>query len=499
MGYTVPCPKQDCDTIVLVVTVMKKILRYITVVLMLLVIPVALIVTDMAVPRQFDDTYYGQLREMYQKLRQTEGKKIVIIGTSSVAFGVDSALLTEELRSCGLDYTVCNFGLYGTLGTKVMLDLSRAYIGEGDIVIFAPELDSQVMSLYFSGTETWYAIENDMDMFWAIPDKGSLMGSYPGYVAQKVSFLQSGKASGSGVYARASFDENGDLRYEDRTQNVMTGGTDLNNPIVFSTDLITEEYAQYLNEYYAQISGRGAQMWYSFAPMNEDAISSSQEEIDKFCDLLLDSLDFEILGDPYRSVYEKEWFYDSNYHLNESGMVCRTLQLAEEIKTKFGISEPCLTQLPEMPEMPEPEAVTVVEDGDTDCFVFAEREEGYAIVGLTEKGKNAVSLVIPGRYEGEAVISIEKGVLAGAAYLEEVIISQTVTVLQDGIFAGCSALDRIVLRQNDPTKISVGQNLLEGVEACRIYVPAASLGSYQVNYFWSHYSGSLYSDASLGN
>ena len=476
---------------------MKKLIRNITVVLMLLLIPLALIVTDLVIPRQFDDTYYGELREMYQKLTTTEGKKIVIIGTSSVAFGVDSALLTQELNDCGLDYTVCNFGLYGTLGTKVMLDLSREHIGQGDIVILAPELDSQVMSLYFSGSEVWYAIENDFAMFCAIPDKGSLMGSYAEYVAQKLSYFQSGKPEGSGVYAKASFDENCDLRHADRSYNIMTGGYDPNNRITFSTELLDEEYIDDLNEYYREISSRGAQMWYSFAPMNEASVTSDQEEIDRFCDKLLNAIDFELLGDPYASIYEKEWFYDSNFHLNQAGMICRTLQLADEIKTKFGVTESCATQLPERPEMPELEIGEEEADVDTDCFVFEEQEDGYAIIGLTEKGREAVALVIPGQYEGEPVISISQGVFSAAAGLEEVTVSKTVTVLNDGIFAGCNGLQRIILRQQDPTKISVGQNLLDGVENCKIYVPAEGLGSYQVNYFWSHYSGALMPDTAL--
>lgn len=476
---------------------MKKLIRNITILLMLLLIPGLLIVTDLVIPRQFDDTYYGQLREMYQKLASTEGKKIVIIGTSSVAFGVDSALLTRELNACGLDYTVCNFGLYGTLGSKVMLDLSREHIGEGDIVILAPELDSQVMSLYFSGSEVWYAIEKDLEMFCAIPDKGSLMGSYPGYVAQKLRYFQTEKPGGSGIYARSSFDENGDLRYGDRGQNIMTAGYDPNNRIVFSTELLNEKYLDYLNAYYAEISAKGAQMWYSFAPMNAAAVESDGEEIDRFCDLLLEAVDFALLGDPDSSIYEKEWFYDSNFHLNQAGMVCRTLQLADEIKTKFGITEPCTTQLPEKPEMPELEIEPGVEEADTDCFVFEEQEGGYAIVGLTEKGTEAVSLVLPGQYEGRPVIAVRQGVLSEAARLEEVIVSASVTILNDGMFAGCPELDRIILRQTDPTKISVGQGLLEGVEQCRIYVPAQAIGAYQVNYFWSHYSGNLVSDGAL--
>ena len=42
------------------------------------------------------------------------------------------------LAEGGQEYAVCNFGLYGTMGVKVMLDLAEDAIGEGDIVVFAP-------------------------------------------------------------------------------------------------------------------------------------------------------------------------------------------------------------------------------------------------------------------------------------------------------------------------------------------------------------------------
>ena len=70
---------------------------------------------------RFGDTYYGELAPMWKKLKTAEGPKIVIVGNSAVAFGVDSALLQEELEADGFDYTVCNFGLYGAIGTQPLL------------------------------------------------------------------------------------------------------------------------------------------------------------------------------------------------------------------------------------------------------------------------------------------------------------------------------------------------------------------------------------------
>ena len=45
------------------------------------------------IPNQFENTYYAELNSMYKKLKTTEGKKIVLIGNSGVAFGINSNLI----------------------------------------------------------------------------------------------------------------------------------------------------------------------------------------------------------------------------------------------------------------------------------------------------------------------------------------------------------------------------------------------------------------------
>ena len=107
------------------------------------------------IPPQYSETYYGALSDLYSRLKETQGKKIVVLGNSNVAFGVDSALAERLLREGGLDYSVCNFGLYGSLGTKMMCELAYEEIGAGDVVIFTPELFAQSLSTYFSAEEAW--------------------------------------------------------------------------------------------------------------------------------------------------------------------------------------------------------------------------------------------------------------------------------------------------------------------------------------------------------
>ena len=92
------------------------------------------LVCGFCLPAQFGDTFMGELKSKYERLKETPGERIVLVGGSGVAFGYDSRLIEEELK----EYSVVNFGMYAGLGTKAVLDLSEEYIRAGDIVILSP-------------------------------------------------------------------------------------------------------------------------------------------------------------------------------------------------------------------------------------------------------------------------------------------------------------------------------------------------------------------------
>ena len=99
-------------------------------ILLCVLIPFAAIASIISfLPSQFKNTFLGGLKIKIDRIESIEEPKIVIIGGSSVPFGVDSKQMEEMLGM-----PVVNFGLYATLGTKLMLDLSREYINSGDII-----------------------------------------------------------------------------------------------------------------------------------------------------------------------------------------------------------------------------------------------------------------------------------------------------------------------------------------------------------------------------
>ncbi len=446
-------------------------------------------------PSQYGETYYAELYDMYLRLRNTNGNKVVVIGNSNVAFGVDSALMESLLREGGLDYSVCNFGLYGSLGTRMMLELSRGYIGEGDIVIFVPEIAEQPLSLYFSAEEAWYALDSGMEMFGDFSGemRGALAGGFFGYVAKKYALFREGEpASPSGVYAHSSFDDNCDLKNYDRPHNVMDGGTDVNNPVVLEESFYTKEFVDYVNEYYREISARGAAMFYSFPPMNRQSVKEySQEKVESFYQFVAQCFDFPVMSDIDDCIMESGWFYDSNFHLNAAGMTVRTVNLVNDLKNQFGNTTKTDVALPEMPLVPDPDIEGEGDNSCADCFTYRREGNYYVIDGLTEKGRDARTLVVPYQVDGLYIKSFLPSVFAGNKTVRSIVVQQNIGMLYDGSFDGCSALDQIFLMHSDPSGISVGYGLRDGA-SFRICVPADALGAFKNDYFWGNYADILY-------
>ena len=94
-------------------------------VILILILPIVLLFGyAFSIPPQYSDTFVGELDDKFERLTSIEEPKVVVVGGSSVAFGLESEILEKYVGM-----PVVNFGLYAALGTKVMLDLSKAGIG----------------------------------------------------------------------------------------------------------------------------------------------------------------------------------------------------------------------------------------------------------------------------------------------------------------------------------------------------------------------------------
>ena len=332
-----------------------------------------LLLFGFALPPQYGDTFLGEMKYKMERLEDTEGPCIVVVGGSSVPFALKSGLVEEYLPG----YQVVDFGMYAGMGTVVMLDWAQTQARAGDIFIIAPEQSAQTLSCYFSGELAWQAADGAFDLLPAVHSSRyeSLAASFPAFAGKKLWYTLFGSPEPEGVYARSSFDGYGDIIYPDRTANIMSGGYNPNDLISFSRDVIAEDFVDALNDFARAVVAKGAKVVYHFPPMNAAALEpdTDQTAVDTYYDYLDGQLLFPILGDPNRCILDSGWFYDTNFHLNASGATVFTKLLIEDLKVYLEDTSPTDISLPAMPAAGA--SALAADSTDAALFTYRHTEE----------------------------------------------------------------------------------------------------------------------------
>lgn len=453
-----------------------KLLRFFSVLLCILLLPVGALVVGASLPRVYSESYYAQLAPMVKRLGEAEGKKLVLIGGSNIAFGID----VEQLEAEFPGYTVCPMGLYAAVGTSAMLQLSEPYLSEGDIVVLAIEPSSETFSTYFGANAFLKCAEGDASLLLAAnaDQSAALVGSYVGYLQERFEIVRTGDMPRvEGVYAKSSFDDNCNMTY-DRAGNTMSVGFDTTAMVDFGSITFETAFVEQANAFIAAARKQGAEVYLSFSPANESALYDNwQEGLEQFYTLCVESFDCEVISNPERYVLESGWFYDNNFHLNTAGSKVRTHYLACDLLAQQGVyKEPAF----EMPEMPEP-VRTEAEDTEADSgedFVLEDYAGGWQIVGLSQVGQSKTTLTVPAYVDGKPVIAFTAEAFAGADRLEELTLPETVEAIPDGAFENTPNLRRLVLLHTS-TVCALGEEPFRGADALKIYVPKDAYGLYR--------------------
>ena len=403
------------------------------------------LICGLGLPVQFGDTFMGELKSKYERLKETSGKRIVLVGGSGVAFDCDSALMDDFFPS----YEIVNFGMYAGLGTKAVMDLSENYIHEGDIVILSPEQSEQTFSDYFNGEYMWQAADGAFGMLRDLKSENfeAMLGNFPRFALEKLNYVMKGqKPQTDSIYQKKSFNTYGDIELDTCRENILPNGYDVNQKVRFTEDVVQPEFMDYMNDWAKRLEKKGAVVWYRYCPVNKLSVED-MDDLAAYDVFLRQKLDFPVIGNPENSLMEAEWFFDTNFHLNQPGKEVNTVQLIRDMKAMLGDDRAVTVELPEKPHRTW---------GD----VSAETRIWTAKDSET--------------YQGE----------------ETIVIPENVTQIEDYAFSNCAGLKQIVLEQKDPSKCIVGQHLLDGTGA-EILVPQMSVDSYKRNYFWSVYAGRI--------
>lgn len=445
----------------------------------------------------YDNVFVAALGDKYERLKSVNSPKIAVVGGSSVAFGLDSALLSQ--------YTgreVVNFGLFATLGSKIMLDLSEDGLNPGDIVVFAPELDEKTMSLYFGARAAWQAIDASDAIYETVyrHNGEELEAEKEAFAEEKREYLESGAPDPSGVYNRRNFNVYGDISYP-RPYNTMALGYDPNTTFELTPDIISADFLEYFNSYCERLKNKGVTVYFSFCPINDKSLAegTTEQTLLDMESYLTSNLNCKVISSLLDYIIDWGYFFDTNLHLNDAGVKLRTETLINDLRFAMDIGADVSLGVPEAPGLENSE---VVEGDNTYASLFeyemlmnGDTVMGAAIIGLSDEGLafEGDTLVIPSTYEGSPVIILRGDVLSGLKNLTSITIGGNISSIDDCAFRGCSKLQAINIEFDTDCLVTLpGENmpngLMEGApEGCLIYCKEEYRNDFLNHYTWQHY------------
>lgn len=454
-----------------------------------------------AAPAVYDDTFVGELQDKFDRLKSLDGQKIVVVGGSSVAFGLDSEMMEKELGCKAV-----NFGLYADLGTKLMMELSRTAVNEGDVFILAPEISSQTLSLYLNAETALQAMDGRYSMLIKtdVKDTSSYIGASWKTAGAKLNYLINGsRPQNSGAYKKENFNQYGDNIY-DRPYNELNGfGSPINlNFQADFTDNVSsdyEEFIEYINDYTDYVRSKGAEVYFSFPPMNELAINAANGESDitEFYKNLCLSLKCKVISNIYDYILDDGYFFDSEFHLNNSGVTVRTVKLIDDIKREWGIDSLTLAAdlLPPPPgHRPDDNSPENTAENQENLYFVLEKAQdgGWAITDLNEAGMKAEQLTVPDYVEDAAVTTICSAAFSGSK-AKSLTIGANISRIDGGALRDSVITEIYIPAGRKAADISVPNNTSEelftagGQQRLAIYVDSESYEEFIGDYFWGDY------------
>jgi len=273
---------------------------------------------------QYTGNYQASMVDKVARLQSMEGRKIVLLGNSNLAFGMNSGMVEEAFG-----VQTVNMGLHGGVGNAFNESVARLNVEEGDIyVIFH---DNYTDNDTIKNPElAWITIENHFGMWRLLRPKDILpmARAFPTYLHKCIDMWasQTGNAEETNAYRRSAFNERGDNFYpRPKTQ----GGIDFSKVTV---NPVSEKAAVRINQLNTYLTKRGALLLVAGYPIAECETTPSREAYAAFEEDLKEKLDCPVISDYNEYRMASDYFYDSYLHMTDAGVTLRTNLFIQDLK-----------------------------------------------------------------------------------------------------------------------------------------------------------------------
>lgn len=310
---------------------MKRFIRnLICFVLILSVVCLALTALDIfVVKNQYDESYTAAINDKLNRLQTLDSPKIIILGDSNLAFGINSGMIEEALGM-----PVVNMGLHGGISDAYYEELVKPHIKEGDLVVIAPYVYEDTSVFPDKGLALTMLEKNPL--LWepvSTQSKWDLALAYPYYayscLAKWITF--SGNEPVNSSYSRDAFNVYGDVTNKPAEYGIAP-------EVLFGSDGVIK-IPPYNQSSFDRINGLwdyttsiGAELVLAAYPVADCEFRPDVEAYERFEAVLRENLNCPLISKFEDYFIDPKYFYDTILHLTREGADIRTEQLILDLE-----------------------------------------------------------------------------------------------------------------------------------------------------------------------
>jgi hypothetical protein len=277
------------------------------------------------------DHFISANKTKHELLKNTSSPRIILIGGSGVAFGIDSNQLNNAFH-----LNIINMGLSAGIGLRLILNQTTNYIRKGDIIVIIPEYEfffndfmdgnGTILASLISSDPTIIKYFNSINLY------VNLLNNYNRIVLIELMSIISKSINKSvfpidKIYQISSFNKYGDLIIPPGSKAI---NIDFNSN--YCSGIFNHKAITVINEYVAQTKQRGGIIYFSFPAIAHTSFYQSKYEINKLYTILKSELKAPIIDAPQDNIYPDSIFFDTTYHLKAEGKNIRTIKLINNLK-----------------------------------------------------------------------------------------------------------------------------------------------------------------------
>lgn len=290
-------------------------------------------------------TYYATFPDKFDRLlKLAPQRKIVLFSGSSTRFGYDSQMIDEAFP----DYAVVNMGVFAYTNAAPQLELILTCMGQGDILIHAPEFDAaqrQFCTNHRLDAPFFNMVEGNYDLAAALD-----LRQYSGVFEALQEYLTARRDMERRSYglSPSDYDEDGNPvdtpsynAYGDYIPYRPNGqspepiyGLPVNYTVMAYPKAM---YLVPLNEMYGRFLERGVRVYFTYAPRNclaisEDSTYEARQELDRY---FRENLSIPVLGTLEESLWSGIYLHGTDNHLSTEGVAIRTERIIGQLKAQL--------------------------------------------------------------------------------------------------------------------------------------------------------------------